>query len=479
MVIGRKLSVVQSGCSIAAAVLTFLFCSIVGNLNTAQAALNQWQNINLGDTQDNGWALNFGDVNGDGWPDAVGNRIVFINPGSGDVTSGWQTKQVPGGHKGYFLYDVDRDGLADIIANTLTNLYYLHTNDASVSGFTSHTVATNIVPDHNTFEGYIMADLVKGGNGHLEVVVAYLNKNWVMYRIPDNPEGTWPSVRIVANGEDEGIGVGDVDGDDELDVAGGQDVLWWKNPGDGSGDWQGHRVGDVTGKGVDRCRIADLDGDGDQDIFTVCDAENNNVAWFENPGDPTSTNWTTHTIERVNGQGHGGAVGDLDCDCDIDLIAGTTTGAFETKVYENDGQGNFTTFKVPENGDLHNTGRIIDIDNDGDLDILGIGWLNHNLRIWRNDNEQVDPCGCCKDIQPEGECEPDAARRAAEPRFEFGWNGPHKLRLLDSRGRTVDLRMSESGRIIDSSTFSGTSGVYYLVAERDGILRKKRVAIVR
>jgi hypothetical protein len=454
-------------------------CFILGRFAMVRAALTQWDYIDLGDTGDNGWALNFGDVNGDGWPDMTANHYVFISPGE-DVSESWRRVLVSSTLKGYFIYDLDDDGLGDIIANTQQTLYYLHTRDENVSGWDQHVVANNIVPDHNTFEGYVLADFVPGGR--LEVMLAWGDKTWNMYKIPDNPTQTWPSVQCATSALDEDMAAGYIDDDTLLDIAGGTNIAWWKNPGNGTGDWPRHSIGQVTGKGMDRGAIADLNGDGNADLFTVCDATRANVAWFENPGNPEQAgSWPVHLLDDVGGEAHGGAVGDLDADCDMDAMAGSTTGQFNMKIYENDGEGNFTSVNAPGSGDLHNTGRIFDIDKDGDLDMIGIGWVNHNVRIWRNNNPQENPCKCLPEIQPEGTCEPDAARPAQQNPDFRAFTNPDNVRVVDSRGRSVaNLNaLAAAGTTGLPKISAAGKGVYFLVAEKDGVVWKKKVAAVR
>ena len=62
------------------------------------------------------------------------------------------------------------------------------------------------------------ADFVAGG--HKEFMVAYGDQSWHYYTIPAIPTAKWSSTRVCVGAIDEGIAVGDIDGDGDLDVAG-------------------------------------------------------------------------------------------------------------------------------------------------------------------------------------------------------------------------------------------------------------------
>jgi hypothetical protein len=93
-------------------------------------------------------------------------------------------------------------------------------------------------------------------------------------------------------------------------------------------------------------------------------------------------------------------VADMDNDRDVDVVVGehnlSDPSNARLLVYENvDGQGTSWTPHTVYTGDEHHQGaQVVDIDDDGDLDIISIGW-SHN-RVLLYENEAL----ACVDLEP-------------------------------------------------------------------------------
>ena len=127
---------------------------------------------------------------------------------------------------------------------------------------------------------------------------------------------------------------------------------------------------------------ADLDKDGDIDlVFTNGDAFDaqtdpkpyHGVQWFENKGE---MKFDFHAIARLYGAATA-AVGDLDGDGDLDVVAGswvsfwTDPKRYAVVWYENDGKQNFTAHGLATRPAGIASIKLADVNGDGALDIIG------------------------------------------------------------------------------------------------------------
>lgn len=128
---------------------------------------------------------------------------------------------------------------------------------------------------------------------------------------------------------------------------------------------------------------ADMDGDGDLDILGVA-AYADDITWWENVSGDGSL-WTTHVIDGdFDGAASVYAV-DMDGDGDMDVV-GAAQVADEIAWWENaDGAGTvWTEFIVDTNVDHVEIIHPVDIDGDGDLDIVGAVRYDHDIAWWEN-----------------------------------------------------------------------------------------------
>lgn len=167
------------------------------------------------------------------------------------------------------------------------------------------------------------------------------------------------------------VAAADVDGDGDRDVFAalrqGNAVVWYENL-DGSGGFGGRN--DVI-VGVSRpvsISLANLDGDGDCDVLWS-DYDDHEVNWCENL-DGLGTFGPERGITSEAGSATFAATGDLDGDGDRDVVASSAGGAIVW--HENlDGSGGFGSPR-PVAQSIGRLGglRIADLDGDGDRDVV-------------------------------------------------------------------------------------------------------------
>lgn len=130
---------------------------------------------------------------------------------------------------------------------------------------------------------------------------------------------------------------------------------WLEQPETLDGPWRYHRIGNTLPDWVIGIHLADIDGDGDLDVVTggysginilagsysaasrdfddpavTASSSVGRIAWFENPGNPSSR-WQRHDIaRRVRGMYDMFVSRDMDGDGDLDIVAPRgNSGAFD------------------------------------------------------------------------------------------------------------------------------------------------------
>lgn len=268
-------------------------------------------------------------------------------------------------------FDVNGDGWVDFVAGSRL---LLNSTKPKAEPFQAFDIGT--IHSHDTE----FADV--NGDGRMDLIANSDKSGLFWYEIPTNPTNQWTAHRIAAIQEHKVHGgvspraVADLDGDGDNDVATAQ--LWYENLG-GASNWRARRnidLGESHQYGISvRTWAGDMDRDGD---FDLVQAENDNpdgrIAWFENDG---KGNWTRHII-RNDGQGqdfHSLAVADFDGDGDMDVYSGggpiSASKKFGSYIWENSG-GKWIEHQLADK-QCHEA-EAADVDGDGDIDICSKPW---------------------------------------------------------------------------------------------------------
>ncbi|WP_020569919.1 FG-GAP repeat domain-containing protein [Neolewinella persica] len=352
-------------------------------------------NVMWGEFDGPEWLRYFGlaaaDFTGDGKLEIVTGRTVFRNPG-GDMTGKWEKIDLAVNVDANLTYQLIGEKAPSILAEALPEVIRFSVDQNG--DFTKGEVVARVPPTgHHNGQGYKTADLFPG-KGDVEIIYASQGGLYVMDPTAALP---WPVVLVGADASDEGFGVADMDGDGDLDLISGYrvpgldaevptTVVWFENPGTMTPDWTRHQVGH-TAFAIDRVEATDLNGDGRIDVV---------VAEERYPGlEPDATLWafmasdtgfvrnaivTQYSMNNLD-------LADLDQDGDEDILTAEHKGPdLALQLWKNDGAGHFTKQEIDRGKESHLGAQAFDMDGDGDLDIISIGWDQHQfVHLWRND----------------------------------------------------------------------------------------------
>ncbi|MEX1238963.1 MAG: FG-GAP-like repeat-containing protein [Cyclobacteriaceae bacterium] len=353
--------------------------------------LDQWQRHVIDVEKPGRSTFIFGaDLNGNGLNDIITGGWWYENPG--ESKGDWQRRTIGESLADACLVaDFDLDGNADVLgvqhrpgsmpAGEKPKLAWAR-ND----GEGNFSILYNISSGEGDFlQG---SELAFTGFQRREIALSWhrAGNGVQMLTIPKDPsKETWPWRRISGESQDEQVSAGHIDGDNRVDLLLG--TKWLQNDGNGFMIFPIHPTTDDP----DRNRLADMNGDRRLDAIVGFEAINKpgKLAWFAQPDDATGT-WTEHIVSMEVVGPMSLDVADIDRDGDFDLVVGEHNydkpETARLMTFENtDGLAKQWKKHIVHVGDEHHCGaELIDIDNDGDLDILSIGWRNQRVLLYEN-----------------------------------------------------------------------------------------------
>jgi hypothetical protein len=308
------------------------------------------------------------------------NVFWYENPSWERHDVGRAPALAPGGALG----DITGNGRPDLVTGQnirAHNLWWLEVPEDPRRRWTRRL----ITDDFEKYHDIAVADV--DGDGDNEVVALSQESETVFYYdIPDDPRREpWPVKNRHIVDDDlnvEGLAVTDLDGDGAVEIVAGANVF---HRGD-DGAWERESI--AEGWGWTRLAVADVDGDGEDEIVLV----EGDVPYNEDrPArlgvfDPPE--WSVTLIHDELSNPHTLQVADFDDDGAPDLFVaemGLEPGHEPRQLlFHNDGTGSFEVELLGAGIPTHEA-KVVDLDGDGRLDIVGKAYTERHVDAWFNE----------------------------------------------------------------------------------------------
>ena len=211
---------------------------------------------------------------------------------------------------------------------------------------------------------------------YFESVIAWwentdgVGSGWTRHNV-----GHCPTARVVYSQ--------DIDGDSDLDILGvgcwADSVCWWENNGNGT-TWTEHTIDDDYDSAT-FVYSEDIDGDGDMDVLGAS-SDKGDIIWWEN-NNGAGTSWTQHMIYGNLTSVQSIYPEDIDEDGDMDVLSTSYYSPYLCWWENNNGSGTAWTEHIIDGG--FNGAECVhsaDVDGDGDMDVVGASFFNDKIAWW-------------------------------------------------------------------------------------------------
>lgn len=363
----------------------------VNTKNTSNLIFSHFEDAVFNLNTTNSWTISWVDINSDGWDDlfvtdmglTVPNSI-FMNNKKGGFTAG-QVLPEAGISMSNTWADVDNDGDADLLVlnNTRTPSSFYRNDGGTLVLDKSKSFAQEV----SYYHGGAFADYDNDNKADLFMCNYFPTKYNELHK-----NGTSGFIKEAATAipleANSSVGPtwADYDQDGFMDLfvpnGKGKNNSLFHNDGNGTFSKAINAINSEGGKSVGSC-WGDIDNDGDLDLFVT--NSNSTLNFLYKNLRNGNFEKITNSIVNQGGSSHGCSFADIDNDGDLDLFV--TNDRIRKFLYLNDGQGNFTENRnemVTFNFGLSFGHSWSDFDHDGDLDLAVATHSNQKNHIFTN-----------------------------------------------------------------------------------------------
>jgi len=378
-----------------------------------------WERHVIDDTTWGADGTKLGDVNGDGLPDITtgweegGASRVYVNPGFARAKMPWPSVtvgQTPSVEDAVFA-DLDGDGNLDVVSSAEGNTQrvYVHWSPKQAAErLDSKAWRQDVFPATDQITRWMFAepwqvdgrngiDLILGGKAPSQTGSVRSALGWLESPASPRDVGAWKWHPLVEMGWTMSILLEDMDGDGDQDLlcsdryGATRGIFWLENPGATqaavAANWKRYNVESSSATEFMFLSTGDIDGDGLRDIAIAVDvakretstpSRHSRILWFKRLG-ASGTAWQEHVIGVPANTGNvkAVAIGDVEGDGRADLVVSCENSARERiGVYwlRQDGKtsaANWSAHNIAgAPGIKFDLVRLLDLDGDGDLDVL-------------------------------------------------------------------------------------------------------------
>lgn len=366
----------------------------INTANTSQLIFSRYNDNLISKDSTDSWTASWVDINNDGYDDLFvtdrrSNRpnLIYMNLKNGSFGRGQSLIADTAVSMTHSWADVDNDGDADLLVMNNTrrpNTFYRNNN-----GTLTRENTQSFTQTVSYYHGGSFADYDNDGNVDLFLCNYFPTKYNELHRNGGATGFVRETASVIPAEANQSVGAtwADYDSDGFIDLfvpnGNGFKNSLFHNEGNGSFRKENNVINNEGGQSVGSC-WGDYDNDGDLDLFVTNSNATGNFL-YRNEGKGNFSRITQGNIVTDKGNSHGCSFADMDNDGDLDLYVSNDRG-FKF-LYLNNGKGEFT--KKDDEVISYNFGLSLghawsDFDRDGDLDLIAATHSNTPNALFTN-----------------------------------------------------------------------------------------------